>query len=122
MSYTTLSKTDCPKLLIEVIEGKAQWIGGHTFMRYPSANWEADGYRTITWSQYADAINKVAVWLDEQLGKSHGNDTVAYLGPSDARYAILLPAVVKTNRKVSIWILISSQSNSMLNGITAPYT
>jgi acyl-coenzyme A synthetase/AMP-(fatty) acid ligase len=108
MSAFPLSVTETPKLLIELIEEKASWLGGHTFMRYPTQNWQTEGYRTLTWRQYADAINKVACWLDEQLGQSYDNDTVAYLGPADARYAIILPAVIKTNRKVRLrlsWLL-----------------
>jgi acyl-CoA synthetase (AMP-forming)/AMP-acid ligase II len=105
-----LNKTHEPKLFINVIEQKAKWLSNHTFMRYPSANWELDGYRTITWKQYADAINKIAHWLDAELGKSTDNETLAYLGPNDARYAIMLAAMVKTGRQVrfshtkSAWI------------------
>jgi acyl-CoA synthetase (AMP-forming)/AMP-acid ligase II len=89
-------------LLINVLEDKVRWLSGHTFMRYAPADWKENGYRTITWSQYNDAINKVAYWLDEKLGKSTNNQTVAYLGPNDPRYAIILPAVIKTNRKVRL--------------------
>ena len=105
-----LNKTHEPKLLINIIEEKAKWLSNHTFMRYPSANWELDGYHTITWKQYADAINKTAHWLDAELGKSTDNETVAYLGLNDARYAIMLGAMVKTGRQVhfphtqSAWI------------------
>ncbi|ORY14274.1 hypothetical protein BCR34DRAFT_479781 [Clohesyomyces aquaticus] len=89
-------------LLVNIIEYKAQWLTGHTFMRYPAVNWKEDGYRTLTWGQYSDTINKVAHWLDEKLGELPQGQTVAYLGPSDARYSIILPAVIKTNRKILI--------------------
>ena len=59
-----------------------------------------DGYRTLTWKQYGDSINKLAYWLDRKLGKPTSNETVAYLGPNDLRYAILWPALVKTGRKL----------------------
>lgn len=107
MGSMPISNVKSLRLLIELIEEKAQWNGEHTFMRYPGKNWETNGYSTLTWSRYADAINKVAFWLDEQLGKSKDNDTVAYLAPSDGRYAIVLPAVVKTNRKVCRSALLS---------------
>lgn len=89
------------KLLLHAIEEKATWIPQHTYMRYPPLNWEQEGYRTITWGQYASSIDKVAYWLDEQLRKTDQNDTVAYLGPNDPRYAIIVPAVIKSGRKVS---------------------
>jgi len=89
-------------LLISAIEEKVKWLPNETYMRYPAPDWEVQGYRTLTWANYGDSINKVAFWLDETLGKTTGNETVAYLGPNDLRYALLLPAVVKTGRKLLI--------------------
>lgn len=89
-------------VLVTAIEDKVQWSPNQTYMRYPARNWEVDGYRTLTYSQYGDSINKVAHWLDEKLGRTKENDTVAYLGPNDLRYAVLWPAVVKTGRKLLV--------------------
>ena len=69
-------------------------------MRYPGIDWETNGYETISYVQYAHAIDKVAYWLDDQLGKAIGNDTIAYFGLNDPGYAILVPAAIKTGRKV----------------------
>jgi long-subunit acyl-CoA synthetase (AMP-forming) len=88
------------KLFIRAIEEKAQWIPNDTFMRYPPKNWETKGYQTISWGQWAKAIDKVAYWLDSQLGKAEESGTVAYFGPNDARYAIITPAVIKSGRRV----------------------
>lgn len=90
------------QLVVHAIEEKAQWIPDHMFMRYALEDWEHIGYQTITWRQYANAIDKVAYWIDEQLGKASACDTVAYFGPNDPRYAILIPAINKTGRKVSL--------------------
>ncbi|KAF2687014.1 hypothetical protein K458DRAFT_440924 [Lentithecium fluviatile CBS 122367] len=79
-------------LLITAIEEKARRLAGHTVFRYHS----------LTWSQWFCAINKVAHWLDQQLGKSMEGTTVAYLGPNDIRYAVLLPALMKTGRKTLV--------------------
>jgi acyl-CoA synthetase (AMP-forming)/AMP-acid ligase II len=88
------------KLLISAIEEKARWTPGNTFMRYPPKHWETKGYQTISFIQWANAIDKVAYWLDSQLGGAEGSSTVAYFGPNDPRYAILTPAVIKTGRRV----------------------
>jgi len=96
---------DDPKrgtVLVTAIEEKVQWSPNQTYMRYPMPNWEVDGYRTLTFAQYGDSINKVAHWLDEKLGKATENDTVAYLGPNDLRYAVLWPAMIKTGRKLLV--------------------
>lgn len=89
-----------PKLLIHAIEEKAEWEPNHTFMRYPKPDWETRGYDTMSWTQYANAINKLAYWLDENLGPATEIHTIAYLGPSDPRYAIIIPAAIKTGRTV----------------------
>jgi acyl-CoA synthetase (AMP-forming)/AMP-acid ligase II len=95
-----MNRNDGPQTLLAVLEEKAKSIGDHTYLRYPTDNWETEGYRTMTWRQYADSVNKVAYWLDQQLGGCQPGDTVAYMGPSDARYAIIYLATMKTGRKV----------------------
>jgi hypothetical protein len=90
-----------PKLLVSAIEEKAKWLPNNLFMRYPGPDWETKGYETISWIQYADAINKVAYWLDDQLGPAAESVTIAYFGPSDPRYAVIVPAAIKTGRRVS---------------------
>ncbi|KAF2107873.1 hypothetical protein BDV96DRAFT_505460 [Lophiotrema nucula] len=90
------------RLLIKIIDEKAKLIPTHTFMRYPCEDWEENGYQTMTWKDLAGAVNKVAYWLDEQLGNSTNNDTIAYLGPNDARYIIMLAGTIKSNRNLFI--------------------
>jgi acyl-CoA synthetase (AMP-forming)/AMP-acid ligase II len=91
-------KTEQGTLLVTSIEEKTRWYGNHTVFRYPSPDWKKDGYRSVTWSQWNDAINKIAFWLDEQLGAGK-NKSVAYLGPADIRYSVIIPALIKTGRK-----------------------
>lgn len=102
--YSTRDSSDTytPKLLINAIEEKATWTPNDTFMRYPETNWETEGYNTISYIKYAKAINKIAHWLDAQLGPAMGSETIAYVGPSDPRYAIMVPATIKTGRKVCV--------------------
>ncbi|KAA8615624.1 Acs Acyl-coenzyme A synthetase AMP- fatty acid ligase [Pyrenophora tritici-repentis] len=90
------------QLLVHAIDEKAQWIPDHMYMRYALKDWEQAGYQVITWRQYANAINKVAYWFDEKFGKASTCDTVAYFGPNDPRYAILIPAIIKNGRKLLV--------------------
>ncbi|KAH7400933.1 hypothetical protein DE146DRAFT_611638 [Phaeosphaeria sp. MPI-PUGE-AT-0046c] len=92
----------CRRLLINAIEERAKYTPNYTFMHYPSKDWHNKGYRTITLSQYANAIDRVAHWLDDQLGDAVSSNTVAYHGPNDPRYAIIVPAVIKTGRRILI--------------------
>lgn len=93
------------KLLVQAMEEKAKWTPYNTIFRYAPMNWEDVGYKTITWRQFINAVDKVAYWLDEQLGKATDEiETVAYFGPNDARYAIMVPVCIKTGRRVSFVI------------------
>lgn len=88
------------RLLAKVIDQKAERITNDVFLRYAGPDWEAEGYKSMTWSQLAEAVNKAAHWLDENLGKDVNLQSVAYVGPNDARYFFLLVAVMKTSRQV----------------------
>ena len=60
------------------------------------------GFRKVTYAMLANAINKAAWWLEDQLGPSNGTfETVAYVGPKDLVYPILVVAAIKCGRKVS---------------------
>lgn len=89
------------KLVVHAIEEKAQQLPHHTYMRYAPLDWEINGYNTITWSQYASTIDKVAYWLDEQFGTVTAPEVIAYFGPNDPRYAVLVPACIKAGRTVN---------------------
>ncbi|RDW59031.1 hypothetical protein BP5796_11955 [Coleophoma crateriformis] len=91
-------------LPVHLIDGNAQHCPDDVVLRYPGPDWETNGYRTLTWKQYADAVNKTAFWLDQELGKctTPRPETFAYWGPNDLRYALLMPAAMKTNRTLLI--------------------
>ncbi|KAK1565952.1 uncharacterized protein LY79DRAFT_529732 [Colletotrichum navitas] len=88
------------KLFVRKIEERARLTPTNIFARVPLNDWERDGYRSITWKQYNDGINKIAHWLDKTLGKSVDNDTVSYFGSNDIRYAFVFAALNKTSRKL----------------------
>lgn len=97
-----------PKLLVNAVEAKARRVPDSPWLLYArSSSWEQKGgYNTITWKQFADAVNRAAWWLDENLPRTGtGPQTFAYLGPSDARYYILIVAAAKTKRQVSFQTL-----------------
>ena len=61
------------------------------------------GYQNITYLQFANAINGLAWWLEEELGRGDTSEPLAFFGTSgsDVRYAILLIAAVKAQYYVS---------------------
>ncbi|KAF5017645.1 hypothetical protein F66182_10410 [Fusarium sp. NRRL 66182] len=88
------------RLFVRKIEQNARLTPTNIFARVPLDDWETNGYRSITWKQYNNGINKIAHWLDETLGSSADNDTVSYFGANDIRYAFVFAALNKSNRKV----------------------
>ena len=60
-----------------------------------------EGFRDVTYAQLANAINKVAWWLVEELGRCDDFTTLALLAPQDFRYSIFCVAAVKAGYKVS---------------------
>ena len=61
-----------------------------------------DGFESISYSQFANAINRCSYWMDTQLGRGQNFNTVAYLGPSDCLLTIIIiVAAIKTGHKVS---------------------
>ena len=77
---------------IAEVEPQAMWIA------MPLAPVEGKyKYKTITYQQFANAIDSVAWWLNKEMGKSRNVQPLAYFGTGggDIGYPILLIAAVK---------------------------
>lgn len=61
----------------------------------------SQGFKDITYKQFANAVNVAAWWLESTLGQSHSFKAFAYYGLRDLRYTILVVAAAKVQRKVS---------------------
>jgi acyl-CoA synthetase (AMP-forming)/AMP-acid ligase II len=97
--------TPQPRLLVHAVDEKAENIPDSPWILYAkSSSWEQEGgYQTITWRQFGNAINKTARWLDHNLPRTRtGPQTLAYLGPNDPRYYILIVAAAKSKRRVNL--------------------
>lgn len=93
-----------PRLLIDAIESQIKSKPDSPYLLYAnSSSWEQEGgYRNITWKQFGEAIDKVAFWLDQHLPwTGQGPQTIAYIGPNDPRYFVIIAAAVKSKRRVS---------------------
>jgi acyl-CoA synthetase (AMP-forming)/AMP-acid ligase II len=83
-------------LLPNVVDRLAETSPDAPYALYPNApNTYDHGYRTVTYKEFANAINGLAGWLKENLGPSENFDVVAYMGPNDVRYTALLLGAVK---------------------------
>ncbi|KAI9686108.1 MAG: hypothetical protein M1820_010697 [Bogoriella megaspora] len=89
------------QLLNHIIDGIAHVRPEQIWAKVPRSDRNyADGYRKITYRLFANAINGMAFWLEERLGKAEDFPTVAYFGLWDPRYIILLLGAIKAGFKV----------------------
>lgn len=68
----------------------------------PRSSSPKDGWAITTFSTYANAINRCAHDIVNRYGKAtHGEfPTIAYIGPQDARYLVIVVAAIKAGYKV----------------------
>jgi hypothetical protein len=68
-----------------------------------------DGLITITYNDYANAVNKCAAWLEETLGKGDYANPIAlaYFGLPDIRQTLVALAAAKTGHKVKLITILS---------------
>lgn len=61
----------------------------------------SQGFKPITYAEFAQAIDSLSFWLDETLGKADGTfPTFAYFGPRDLGYCLVVVAAARVGRKV----------------------
>lgn len=93
------------ELLPNLTDHNARVKSDSVYAEYPKSPVSyAEGYRPITYRQFANVINGLAFWLTETLGLGNG-EVLAYFGSNDVRY----PALVKAG----YCIFLTSPRNSI---------
>ncbi|PHH89621.1 hypothetical protein CDD83_5637 [Cordyceps sp. RAO-2017] len=98
------------RLLTEIIDHVAQTDPEAPWLEFPSSATDyAAGFTCITYRALANATNGLAWYLHDNIRAERPFQTIAYIGPNDARYAFILYACIKAGFKV----LFSSPKNSV---------
>ena len=98
---STLSRNK--QLLNNIVDGMAKYRPSAIYAEIPqSHDTYQHGYRAVTYGALANAVNGVAWWLKERLGESRDFQTLAYIGPNDLAYVIMILGAVKAGFKVSV--------------------
>lgn len=100
---TTISEVppDCGRrLLPTLIDDIARSNPDRPFASLPKTTDPRDGFIDINFRTIATAINRCAWWIETEFGRSLDFESLAYMGPSDLRSAILIIAAIKTGYKV----------------------
>ncbi|KAK7745271.1 hypothetical protein SLS62_009824 [Diatrype stigma] len=92
------------RLIQNVIDDVARTNPHKECFSIPRSSDPADGWSAITFKQYANAINRVARLIIDGCGQppSDSFPTIAYIGPNDARYLVMLVAAVKAGEALFI--------------------
>ena len=89
------------RLLPQVVDQLSRSDPTRVYATFPLSSDLSRGFRDVTMLEIAQSINKLAWWIEMNLGRSTVFETIAYIGPSDLRYAIVFLAAVKCGYKVS---------------------
>lgn len=90
-----------PTLLPVLIDRIAEEEPDALFAEYPVSGSDCKrGFNTISYAQLANAINGVAQHLLSVIGPGRNYETLAYLGPNDARYVFVFVAAIKAGYKI----------------------
>ena len=84
------------RLLPNVIDARAREGFERPYASIPISNDPSDGFRDISYAQFANAINRCAQWILDSIGRSETFEVLVYLGPQDLRYQIICIAAIKT--------------------------
>lgn len=89
------------RLLPQVVDKLSRSDPKRVYATFQLSSDLSRGFCDVTMLEVAQAINKLAWWIEMNLGRSTVFETIAYIGPSDLRYAIVFLAAVKCGYKVS---------------------
>ncbi|KAL8971945.1 MAG: hypothetical protein Q9183_000808 [Haloplaca sp. 2 TL-2023] len=103
------------QLLNNIVDGTARTRPSAVYAEVPRSFQSYDsGYRKITYRALANAVNGVAWWLEQELGHGQDHQTLAYLGPNDMAYVMIILGAVKAGYK----ILVISPRNTVQDHIS----
>ena len=101
MAKSTHLDRSCKQLLNNVIDNTARATPDLIYAELPKSPVDLNqGFRQVTYRHFANGINAMAWWLRDNLGLSDTFETLAYIGPNDLRYNLLLLGAVKAGYKV----------------------
>ncbi|CRG85138.1 putative polyketide synthase 32 [Talaromyces islandicus] len=103
------------RIFVNVIDDVARTDPSRVCISIPCSPNTQDGWKDVSYRQYANSINRLSHWIINKAGISPEGEfpTFAYVGPNDIRYFIFIAAAAKCHFKVRITpVLFVSPRNS----------
>lgn len=85
------------RLVVDTVDELAAREPARPYVYVPRSGRPQDGWAPITFKQLANAVNHVAPMVARHVkaGSADGFPTLAYVGPSDVRYVVVMLACIK---------------------------
>lgn len=89
------------RVIPNIIDDHARQEPDQEAFQIPQSSDPKDGWKVVTWKQYANSINHIARRIIETSGRPKEGTfpTIAYIGPNDVRYVVIMVAAVKAGYK-----------------------
>ncbi|KAH8432734.1 putative NRPS-like enzyme [Aspergillus melleus] len=88
------------RLLVNIVDDLASSCPTQRLGVVPKGSDPKDGFQHVTAKDLADSVNAMSWWIEKQIGKGNGDETVAYMGSNDIRYLLFILASHKTGYKL----------------------
>ena len=94
------------RLIVNIIDETAEKDPDRQFLAIPRSSDPKDGWRDITFREFANVVNRFAHRIVETFGEAPPKTfpTFAYIGPNDVRYVVLMAAAVKAGYQVRVFV------------------
>lgn len=86
--------------LPQLVSKRARENSQGTLARIPVGPTYLNGFKDVSYVQLHNAINVTTTLLLQTFGKSKTFETLAYIGPTDLRYFVVMTAGMKAGYKV----------------------
>ncbi|KAF2087275.1 acetyl-CoA synthetase-like protein [Saccharata proteae CBS 121410] len=107
--YSPFADKPLPRRVDEI----ASHDPNRTWVTVPLSDDVTGPWRDINFKEFSTAVSGAARWIENTIGLGRCRDPVAYLGINDIRYAVLVLALMKTNRKALLLSLRNSDEGQI---------
>lgn len=85
---------------LQIFDTTAQKKPDQLYCVHPVSSDIFQGWRTITFADLGSAINRMALWIQENVASSDAPQTLAYMGANDVRYCAFMFACMRLRHTV----------------------
>ena len=100
------------RLLPQIVDMAAEQDPSRVIAMSANSSDISKGFRKLTISAFARAVDYVAFWIEGKIGKSRNFEIIAYIGINDFRYLIVELAAIKCGFPVLLPSLRNSDANN----------